>query len=94
MGEPFFGEVCDAYDSPPVDKIVELLLKNGAKPNVSKRDEDGPLHYATMYGQVKAAMLLVQHGADVNAKGAYLRTPLIYAASDGNSPELVQFFNR
>ncbi len=90
-GRTLLWKVCDVYDSQPVDNIVELLLKYGAKPNVSKRDEDGPLHYAAMFKQVEAAKLLVKYGADVNAKGSYLRTPLIYAASDGNSPELVQF---
>jgi len=90
-GRTLLWNVCDAYDSPPVNKLVELLLKSGAEPNVSKKDEDGPLHYATMYGQTGAAKLLVRYGANINAKGAYYRTPLIYAASDGDSPDLVQF---
>ncbi len=90
-GRALLWEVCDAYDSLPVDKIVKLLLENGANPKVGKKDLDGPLHYAAMYGQVEAAKLLVLHGANVNAKGSYGRTALIYAASDGNSPELVKF---
>lgn len=89
-GKTALWVTCDAYEPKPIDKLVELLLVNGAEPNISKKGDDGPLHYACMYGKNKAAIMLIEHGADVNAKGGYNRTPLIYTATNGKSPELVK----
>lgn len=80
---------CDDYDRVKPPEIVELLLKNNADPELYNKGEDGPLHYAAMYGRTEAVKLLVNYGAKINVKGAYGRTPLIYAASE--SPEMVQF---
>ncbi len=82
---------CDAYGSPPVDRLVELLLRYGANPEKYQKGSDGPLHYAAMFNQFGALKLLVEHKADVNRPGAYKRTPLIYAASSAASAEMVRF---
>ncbi len=83
---------CDAYEgnSKVVADIVKILLENGADPNIIKKGEDGPLQYAAMYGHAEAIKLLIKHGADVNRKGAYKRTALIYAASDAYYSEDVK----
>ena len=38
-----------------------------------------------MYGQLAAARLLLDRGADVNHRGGYGRTPLLYAATKSAS---------
>ena len=83
---------CEAYetDSVIVAKIVKILLENGANPNILKNNNESPLHYAAMYGHAQAVSLLIKHGADVNAKGGYKRTALIYAASSSSSLEIVK----
>ncbi len=81
----------NAYKKENIVKIISVLLKNGAKPNLFKKDTDGSLHYAAMFGHFKAVKLLVEYGANVNLHGAYKRTPLIYAAADASSPEMVKF---
>lgn len=93
-GETPLKMACDAYDAPPIDDIVELLLKHGADPDLFNKDSDGPLHYAAMYKQLGAVKLLVKYKANVNASGSYKRTPLIYAAADASSPEMVKFLIR
>jgi hypothetical protein len=41
------------------------------------------LHYVCLYGNVKAALVLVQHGADVNARTAAGQSPLHTACCNG-----------
>lgn len=82
---------CSAYESPPVDDMVKLLLENGADPGIYNNGTDGPLHYAAMYKQPGAVKQLVQYGANVNAKGSYGRTPLIYGVSSARLPDMVKF---
>ncbi|MBA4366681.1 MAG: hypothetical protein C0403_03485 [Desulfobacterium sp.] len=60
--------------------ICELLLKNGANPNI-RREKDNrgetPLHSAARKCYWKNATLLLLRGADVNAKSEDLATPLL-----------------
>ncbi len=81
----------NGYQEKNISIIVKILLKNGAKPDLFKKGEDGPLHYAAMFGHFDAVKSLVKYGANVNLLGAYKRTPLIYAAADASSPEMVKF---
>ncbi len=85
---------CDSYstDSEVVNELVKILLENGANPNKYKKGYDGAIHYAAMYNQVEAVKLLAQNGVNIDAKGSYGRTPLIYAASSAKSLEMVRFF--
>ena len=45
----------------------------------------GPLHDATMKGNIDQVEGLIAKGADVNAKGSDGRTPLHIAAGNGHS---------
>ncbi|MBN2891701.1 MAG: ankyrin repeat domain-containing protein [Bacteroidales bacterium] len=83
---------CDSYqgDSVLVAKLVKLLLENGAKPNQNGKDKDGAIHYAAMYGHFEAVKLLIEYKANINSKGAYGRTALIYASASSGSLEIVK----
>jgi ankyrin repeat protein/superfamily II DNA or RNA helicase len=71
-------EACERGDV----ELVEVLLDEGANPNV--KDERGwtPLHYVALSGVEKIAMLLVSRKAEVNAKDNEGKTPLHYAAEN------------
>jgi ankyrin repeat protein len=64
-------------------ELVSLLLTHNAKIDIHPKNQDGALHKAAMYGHPELLRLLIEAGADVNEKGGYGRTPLIYAASSG-----------
>lgn len=76
------------------ENIIDLLLVRGA--NVAAEDEFGwkPLHRATANkGGVQVAQLLLNHGADVNARCRQRKTPLHHAvAKDDNA--MVSFLLR
>ena len=65
--------------------VIRLLSIRNINVNV-KDDENGatPLHYAAWYYHIEIARLLLQNGADVNAKSNYGNTPLHWAASYGH----------
>ena len=67
----FCSPIHDAARKGDVKKIKELLQ---ADPKlVTDRDKDGdtPLHVACLHGQLAAAQVLIDAGADVNAKNNY-----------------------
>ncbi|KAH8683382.1 ankyrin repeat-containing domain protein [Tricladium varicosporioides] len=58
------------------------LLDEGIPVDVNDEDGETPLHFATWYGQFEVTQLLVERGAEVNARGhRYRRTPLVWAES-------------
>lgn len=63
--------------------LVELLLKNGANPNISNNAGDSVLAVAIVLGNLEfckeKAELLVRYGADVNALNRRHITPLMLA---------------
>ena len=67
----------------PDEEMVELLLENGAK-----RQEynfgNTELHLAALHGHANLVRTLVRHGAEVDARNDYDRTPLCYAAMHGH----------
>jgi ankyrin repeat protein len=81
------GENCDKLLSAVVigdEKTVSALLERGCPVDVKdSKLQLMPLHLAALHGRRRIAGLLIDHGADVNAKGG-LRgddTPLLLAVS-------------
>ncbi|NLR74126.1 ankyrin repeat domain-containing protein [Leeia aquatica] len=62
--------------------MVKALLEAGAAVN---QEGWGPLHYAASAGHLEGLQLMLEAGADVNAKAAEGSTPLIMAARDGHT---------
>jgi ankyrin repeat protein len=67
------------------DRVMARLLD--AEPallETTDKKGDPPLLVAAQFGRLKTVMLLIQRGADVNAKGASGMTPLYLAALKGH----------
>ena len=60
-------------------RVVELLLAAGADP-----DDGHPLHVAVREGNLGAVSVLLDAGADPNARNRDETTPLLYAAGQAN----------
>ena len=64
---------------------VKQCLRWGADPNIRRTDEQGwsrrPLHAAARHGHVEVLRILLDHGADANAKDSLGSTPLHQAAT-------------
>jgi ankyrin repeat protein len=66
---------------------VEVLLNQGADPNLKKKSgffELSMLIWAAQHQNVKIAKLLIEHRAEVDWKDAFNTTALMYAANSGN----------
>src|SRR6266446_6706155 len=76
IGTPFY----QAIRNNDISALRELIRTSG----VDTRDTRGttPLMYAAAVGSQDAMTLLVEAGADVNAKNAFDATPLMWAAGD------------
>ena len=59
-----------------------MLLRKGANPNCRGDGGYSPLHEAAGSGQLELARLLLQHKADVSAKGDDGKTPLDVAVEE------------
>jgi ankyrin repeat protein len=60
--------------------VAELLLERGADPNYQGRDAT-PLHQASIQGDPGIVLLLLDHGANVDARSnKYKATPLLFAS--------------
>jgi hypothetical protein len=78
---------------PPWEPYVQLLVESGANVNLAyKEDPDWlnqegqtPLHKAAYIGDEKLVVLLLAHGADVNARDTGGGTPLMDAARHGHA---------
>ena len=55
---------------------IEALLKKGVSPNGHDQRRSTPLFYAVGFGQVDAAALLLEAGADINARNLSGQTAL------------------
>jgi hypothetical protein len=82
-------ELFEAVKKGDIDRVRELLAK-GANVNTRDRHKDSwtyaqtPLHAAAHEGHTYVARLLLEHGADLNARDKYGFTPLFYAAGGGH----------
>lgn len=66
-------------------ELLNLLLANGADPNIKHKDGKQPLHDAVFYGRQACAEALISARADIHGKGARGRTPL-HLATDSVTP--------
>lgn len=58
-------------------KAMKVLLEKGhAVVNIGNREKQSPLHVASHEGAMDCAVLLIQHGADVNGRDGMGNTPL------------------
>jgi len=67
---------------------VEMLLMNGADPNIRNFNNETPLHWSTRMGSLKSTSLLIDYGIDTNARDNSGGTALHNGASVGN-PECI-----
>lgn len=82
-GIPALRYVLESSSS--TQKMLELLLRNGAKPNdVEMAEGSTPLLYAMDKGKREETKLLLQYGADVNATDEQKRLPLMQAVVKGD----------
>ncbi len=73
-------------------KIVDLLLKYGADPNIREQGGYTPLHAAAQNGDVEMIKTLIYGGADLDAKSNDGKIPLDVAleAGHGEAAKLLQ----
>jgi cytohesin len=86
---PLHGAV--SYGNMDTKKLkVEILLKSGANVN-AKTSSDGetPLHKAISRGDIEIVKLLLNYGADVNAKSKYGVTALHFARNSNAISQLL-----
>jgi Ankyrin repeats (3 copies) len=64
-------------------RVARLLIAHGADPN-SRESSRGftPLHRASRFGRIEIVRLLIEHGANVEAKDDEGRTPLDWARGE------------
>lgn len=66
------------------DSIARILLEDyRADCNAVCRLQKTPLHYAVGRNNLSSARILLAHGANIQAKDSYQRTPLSFAESEG-----------
>lgn len=63
-------------------EIAKLLLRKGAKVNVTTRTGRTPLHIAALHGYQDVVELLLDHAAEVNAVDQNRATPLKLAEAN------------
>ena len=89
-----FGIACAvpycAAQSGAADDLFRLIRANdldglqrlAAHPNLANGLGETPLHYAATFGSVESVRILLDHGADPNARNRAGATPLVSAAYD------------
>ncbi len=75
--------------------IIKLLLESGAtpntnNPNIAIENKTTPLHEAAQNGLIEIATLLLNAGADINARNQHNQTPL-HLAVDNFDVKMAQF---
>ena len=64
------------------EKIVQILIKNGADVNSVSLQGDSPLIRACQNRQLKTMRVLIENGSDVNFKGYYGNAPIHVVVTD------------
>lgn len=100
---PLHAALCKA-NRPIYDHVVAILLAAGADPNATTRPglETGgfmrdvrtrgetPLHRAAAFGTTRSVELLLEHGADREARDAHGDTPLSWASWHLRPPAILR----
>ena len=81
--------VAACADNPYGADILRNLLENGALPSTSGHRDWTPLMLASMHGRIENVELLIEYGADLNAKQDMGESALSLAAEHCN-PEIVE----
>lgn len=69
-----------AIRAPSSSRVIKLLLKHKANPNIKDKKGKTPLHHAIMSGFLPEAKILMREGANPNIKDHKGNTPLHYAS--------------
>jgi hypothetical protein len=69
----------------PSRKMTDFLLEQGADPNVTDDYGTTALHIALYRNEEDTAMLLIRHGAHIEARDRWGETPLMIAREEKNS---------
>ena len=80
----------DELEDGSVSSLVEILIQNGADPNIAPKAGDTPLHVACRIGYHQTVMTLLKHGASVQSLKKSWITPLHDCCSQG---KLTSFSN-
>jgi ankyrin repeat protein len=73
-----------------VARLNQLLANDGELVKARSADGFNPLHLACFFGQLEAAEILVQHGADANA-GSPSRIAVVHSAAASRNAALLKF---
>src|SRR4051812_36716623 len=88
-GKPRPGKLADAVQNRDA-AAVKALLARGADPNERGRYSDSTVLMMTAsYGELAIAKMLLEAGADINARTA--RGGVLHSAVIGKHPEMVRF---
>jgi len=82
------AQTADIQEAARVGDCARISALLAVSPDlVSSRDEDGstPLHTAAMIGHMDAVLLLLERGADPDARNSLDQSPLLYAAYGGHA---------
>jgi hypothetical protein len=71
--------------------LLDLLVKQGANPNIGADTGETPLHYAVRMGREDVVKFLVASGAEVDMKNKAGKTPRDTALEE-NHPEVAELF--
>lgn len=83
-------EIHDAVKSGDLDKVKTFINENSLLVNVKDNQNNSPLHIAAVKGYKEIAKLLIEKGANLEAKNMYGNTPLLDASRIG-SANMIRF---
>ncbi len=87
---PSGSTLLDTAASNGAAKIVPVLLRNSADPNVAGRNGATPLEDASLKGYEAIAAMLLDHGAQVNRLNSASGTTALYAAASFGKSNVVK----
>lgn len=73
----------------PNPRLVKLLLEKGANPNATFRGTNILMNIVSNQSNIEILDLMLNHGADINARDPNGLTPLMYATFNKEKPELI-----